>query len=77
MGDGIYVTPLVSIADGYALRQNPSKYKCIFMCRVNPRTIRIPEDNQDYWVVKGGINDIRPYRLLIQEVKNDNEDNDN
>ena len=77
VGDGIYVTPLVSIADGYALRQNPSKYKCIFMCRVNPRTIRIPEDNQDYWVVKGGINDIRPYRLLIQEVKNDNEDNDN
>ena len=69
VGDGIYVTPLVSIADGYALRQNPSKYKCIFMCRVNPRTIRIPEDKQNYWVVKGGINDIRPYRLLIQEVK--------
>ena len=72
VGEGIYVTPIISIANEYALRQNPRKYKCIFMCRVNPRNIRIPEDNEDYWVVKGGIDDIRPYRLLIQEVKNDN-----
>jgi len=75
VGEGIYVTPLISIADEYALRQSPKKYKCVFMCRVNPRNIRIPEDNQDYWVVKGGINDIRPYRLLIQEIKENNHSN--
>ena len=76
VGIGIYVTPLIKIANYYAKRQKHPKYKCAFMCRVNPRNKRIPKDRKDFWFVKGGTNDIRPYRLLIQEVKNDKKEND-
>ena len=41
------------------------------MCRINTKNLRIPKDRKDFWVVKGGTDDIRPYKLLIQEVKND------
>ena len=41
------------------------------MCRVNTKNLRIPKDRKYFWVVKGGTDDIRPYKLLIQEVKND------
>ena len=44
-------------------------YKCVFMCRVNRKTVRISKDYPKYWVVDGTLNDIRPYRLLIKKVK--------
>ena len=43
-------------------------YKCVFMCRVNPKLLRQPKKKPDYWVVSGTSNDIRPYRLLIKYV---------
>lgn len=44
------------------------KYKIAFMTRVNPEEIRCPEENQDYWIINGHENDIRPYRILIKEL---------
>ena len=66
VGEGVYVTPEISIADSYA--ENINNYKCVFMCRVNPKTLRQPRGQPDYWVVGGNSNDIRPYRLLIKYV---------
>ena len=66
VGEGVYVTPEISIAETYA--ENINNYKCVFMCRVNPITLREPKGQPNYWVVSGNSNDIRPYRLLIKYV---------
>ncbi len=66
VGQGVYVTPDISIAEGYA--ENINNYKCVFMCRINPKTMREPKSKRNFWVVSGNSNDIRPYRLLIKYV---------
>ena len=66
VGDGVYVTPEIGIAESYSTPING--YKCVFMCRVNPKNVRIPTSCPNYWVVSGNSNDIRPYRLLIKYV---------
>ena len=70
VGIGIYVTPRVYIAESYSnFKDSNQKYKCIFMCRVNPTKFRTCEDsNKEYWVVNPSEEDIRPYRLLIKKV---------
>ena len=65
VGEGVYVTPDISIADGYSNQNNG--IKCAFMCRVNPKEIRYSKAEPKYWVVKGTPNDIRPYRLLCKK----------
>ena len=65
VGDGVYVTPDISIADGYSNSNNG--IKCVFMCRVNPKEIRYSKNKPKYWVVNGTPNDIRPYRLLCKK----------
>ena len=66
MGLGFNVTPEISIAESYA--KNINGYLCVFMCRINPKTMREPKSERNYWVVSGNSNDIRPYRLLIKYV---------
>ena len=70
VGVGVYVTPKVYIADSYStFKDSSQKYKCIFMCRVNPTKFRTCEDtNKEYWVVNPSEEDIRPYRLLIKKI---------
>jgi len=65
VGIGVYVTPKIYIAEMY--NQSVEGYKCVFMCRVNPKSMRIPRLSPDYWVVNDDSNDIRPYRLLIKK----------
>ena len=71
VGVGIYVTPKMYVAESYTKsKDNSQKYKCIFMCRVNPTKFRTCEDtNQEYWVVNPSEEDIRPYRLLIKKME--------
>jgi hypothetical protein len=38
------------------------------MVRVNPNSIREPENQKAYWIVNGNSNELRPYRLLIREA---------
>ena len=59
MGEGVYCTPEISIADEYSVPVDG--YKSVFICRVNPKNLRIPKTCQDYWVVSENSNDIRPY----------------
>ena len=44
------------------------KYKIGFMTRIMPKRIRRPKGKNDYWVINGTDNEIRPYRILIKEV---------
>lgn len=66
VGRGVYCSPDINETESYGgVCQG---YKCVFMCRVNPKTVRISKDYPKYWVVDGNSNDIRPYRLLIKKV---------
>ena len=70
VGEGIYVTPKPQIMEKYCYEYIccNKKYKIAFMTRVNPEEIRCPEESQDYWIINGHENDIRPYRILIKEL---------
>ena len=67
VGQGVYCTPNPSTAEGYSgiSEINGKKYKTILMVRVKPDAIR--SDDDDYWVVNGTSDEIRPYRILYKE----------
>ncbi len=70
VGEGIYVTPKPEVMEKYCYEYIccNKKYKIAFMARVNPEEIRCPEEKEDYWIINGHENDIRPYRILIKEL---------
>ena len=41
------------------------------MCRINPKKIRQPDrgNGNPYWILNGNSGEIRPYRILINELK--------
>ena len=65
VGKGVYCSPDIKETEYYG--DECQGYRCIFMCRVNPKKIRICKGNPEYWVVNGNSNEIRPYRLLIKK----------
>ena len=69
-GDGIYFGREIRVADEFAkYTQDGIKYNVVFMCRVNPKKLKIVKKYPEYWLLpensKGDF--IRPYRLLIRE----------
>ena len=76
VGEGVYCTPLINIAEQYAgiSEFKGKKYKTVMMCRVNPKKRRhcyTCEDSEkyQYWVVNGTTDEIRPYRILYKQVE--------
>ena len=72
VGEGAYCTPKISIAESYAgiSQINGINYKTVLMVRVNPNSIRSCgecEFAEDYWVVDGTRDEIRPYRILYKK----------
>ncbi len=67
VGKGVYCSPDIKETESYGGAPT-NGYKCVFMCRVNPKTVRISKAEPKYWVVNGNDNEIRPYRLLIKKV---------
>ena len=74
VGEGVYCTPFPATAERYAgiSEINGKKYKTILMVRVKPEAIRncyiCPDSkNDNYWVVNGTTDEIRPYRILYKE----------
>ena len=49
--DGVYVTPQILNAESYSTSING--YKCVFMCRINPKNVWIPTSCPNYWIVSG------------------------
>ena len=70
--EGVYCTPSVKTAAEYAGESEikGKKYKTVLMVRVKPDAIRQCKCYSNYWVVNGTIDEIRPYRILYREVKN-------
>ena len=69
-GNGVYTTPDLNIASGYAglINLGNKQYRLVIMVRVNPSFIREPVNTKDYWILDGKANQLRPYRLLIREA---------
>ena len=77
-GEGVYCTPNIdkTIVRGnkYAGTSeiNGKKYNTVLMVRVNPDKIRFCNCmDKEYWVVNGSTDEIRPYRILYKEIKED------
>ena len=70
VGAGVYVTPKPEVMENYCgIYNNGEKnYKIGLMNRVRPDRIRCPEEKDDYWVINGTDNEVRPYRILIKEI---------
>jgi len=74
IGRGVYCTPKPETAEGYAgiSENNGKRYKTVLMVRVKPDAIRNCDihdisKNDNYWVVNGTTDEIRPYRILYKE----------
>lgn len=68
-GNGVYLTPNINVALSYSgvIPLDNKYYNIIIMARVNPRFIREPTNQPDYWILDGKSNQLRPYRLLFKE----------
>ena len=75
VGTGVYCTPNIETAEGYAGKSNVNRinYKTVLMVRVKPSAIRHCDSCDDsrapynYWVVNGTTDEIRPYRILYKK----------
>ncbi|MCQ2818373.1 MAG: hypothetical protein MJ252_13990 [archaeon] len=75
VGTGVYCSPKPKVALEYCEEGvGVGEYYVAFMCRVNPEKVQICSDEPDYWVVPGGADSIRPYRLLVHSNQIDEED---
>jgi len=44
------------------------EYKIMFMCRVNPSKIMVPENFKDCWILSPTPDEVRPYKILIKKI---------
>ena len=72
-GTGIFLFQDIKIAEANSSEINigGAKYKILFMCRVKPDEIRIPENFPSLWILNSNSKSIRQYRILIKIEKND------
>ena len=70
VGQGVYITPNINVAEGYSGESiiNGQSYKTVLMVRVKPSAIRGCVDANEYWVVNGTTDEIRPYRILYKKT---------
>ena len=70
VGEGVYCTPNIATAEGYAgtSKINNDSYKTVLMVRVKPEAIRGCLNSEDYWVVNDKTDEIRPYRILYKKI---------
>ena len=68
VGEGVYMTPNPIIMEQFSsvYQYGGEKYKIGIMCRVKPDSIRCPNHTEDYWIINGTDNEVRPYRILIK-----------
>ena len=66
---GIYMTPNPEIMEKSCseLHYSGKKYKLGIMCRLRPDKIRCPNGFNNYYIINGTDNEIRPFRFLIKE----------
>ena len=74
VGIGLYLTDKIDDASFYSgvIEHLNHKYNITFMCRVCPQEVRFSKEKQNYFVVNPNENCVRPYRILLKEIKNKN-----
>ena len=74
VGTGVYCTPNIQTAEKYAGISiiNGKRYKTALMVRVKKDARRgcTVSFCDDYWVVNGTKDEIRPYRILYKNINN-------
>ena len=70
-GLGVYCNPDISYAERYAGKTefNGKQYKCVLMLRINPKKIRQSSSFPEEYILEPNIDEIRPYKILLKEVK--------
>jgi hypothetical protein len=70
VGKGIYCSQTPDNMENYtqAIDINGQKFKLGLMLRVNPKKIRCPKSQEEFWVVNGNPDEIRPYGILIKKI---------
>ena len=70
IGVGVYFTNMIKVAENYAgiIDVKDRKYKIVIMLRVKPDAIRQCSENNNYWILNGTFDEIRPYRILFKEI---------
>ena len=69
VGEGVYCTPDIKVAEGYAGQSsevNGKRYKMVFMMRVKPDRIRTSKERPQEWILDGTTDEMRPYRIMIK-----------
>ena len=63
------MTDSINEAESYSgnIKIEHAQYSTIFMCRVNPKKVRIARSMPDYFVLDPNNDCIRPYRILIKK----------
>ena len=71
VGIGVYCSPDPNVMNGYAQASstsvNQKHYKMGFMMRVKPDKIRYSNSQNNYWVLDGTTDQMRPYRIMVKE----------
>ena len=73
IGIGVYCSPDPSVMEQYAKQPNikasanGKNYLMGFMMRVKPDKIRYSNSKNDYWVLDGTTNEMRPYRIMVKQ----------
>ena len=73
VGEGVYCSPDPEVMEEYAREAtkkasaNGKKYLMGFMMRVKPDKIRYSNYQNNYWVLNGTKEEMRPYRIMIKE----------
>ncbi|KAL4464484.1 hypothetical protein ABPG72_003894 [Tetrahymena utriculariae] len=75
VGNGVYFSNKIKKCEefGGLIQVGDKYYQLIFQCRVNPKTVKSPEQKEEYYVCNNP-KDARPYRILIKEYDG-NQDN--
>jgi len=73
VGTGIYFNNNLNLLEYFADLQSfefkGKKYMAALMARLKPDKIRSPSSSPNFWVLNPTFDEIRPYRILLKEVK--------
>ena len=69
IGEGVYMSPKPEIMESSCpeITYDKKKYKIGIICRLRPDKIRYPNGFENYWIINGTDNEIRPWGFIIKE----------
>ncbi len=72
VGSGLYLTDKIDDDSFEIIEHLNHRYNITFMCRVHPNEVKISQEKENYFVVDPNENCVRPYRILLKEIIDNN-----